>query len=148
MHFWNYIFLPFFLNLLDLKKKKHIFFLSSGFTLLFKVWLISVLVDFTAASTQRWMENIGGSAWFTQGHHTASQRERFLEPRKGKPKQKPKRWWNHTLWCPYMHAETHPHDRLHTKCAFWIKCEKKFLSVTFHWGWKDTNRQLFFPFCF
>lgn len=34
-----------------LKKQKEIvfFFFLSGFTLLFEVWLISVLVDFTAA---------------------------------------------------------------------------------------------------
>lgn len=50
------------------KKKKQTFFYlfifspSSDFTLLFEdfVWLISVLVDFTAAYTQRWKVNILG----------------------------------------------------------------------------------------
>lgn len=55
------------------KKKKNIFFLiyvffspSSDFTLLFEdfVWLISVLVDFTAAYTQRWKVNILGLCTF------------------------------------------------------------------------------------
>lgn len=113
------------------------------------MWLISVLVDFTAASTQRWMVNIGGGgglhgslrgiAW----PHASPKRD-VWNHEKGRWNKTPKRDRAHTHRCSYAHANTHPHNRLHTKCAFWTKWGEKYSSVTFHWGWKDTDRQLFF----
>lgn len=85
-------------------------------------------------------------------HGPAHHKKWFLEPRKGKPEKTttPKRDRNHSHRCTYTHAKTHPHNRLHTKCAFWIKCwGGEYSSMTFHWDWKDTNRQgfvLFFLF--
>ena len=54
---------------------------------------------------------------------------------------------------PLTYTHTHTHTHTHTTTRSYIpsvlsdfKCSdvKKYLSVTFHWGWKDTNRQLFF----